>query len=356
MISTFIIAEAGVNHNGDMDRAVEMIDVAVDTGSDAIKFQSFKADRVATERAEKCSYQELATGSGGSQREMLQALELSLKDHVRLADHCATRGIEFMSTPFDPESLIFLVNKLDMRRIKIPSGELVNPILLLEAARSRRPLILSTGLANLEEVEIALGVIAYGLAHPTGFPGRADIHASLGSGAASSKLAESLTILHCVSDYPAAPQDVNLRAMKTMADKFTIPVGLSDHTAGITVSIAAVAMGATVIEKHFTLDKDLPGPDHKASLSPSELRDLVVGIRMVEMAMGSGVKAPGAKEAANKTAIRGSLVATDRISAGAELTLENVTVKRPGDGLSPMDLLDLYGTPASRDYENDEQI
>jgi N-acetylneuraminate synthase len=351
---TLIIAEAGVNHDGCIARALELADAARACGADAVKYQTFRAARLTTNRAATCAYQEIATGGQRSQQDMLQALELPQSAFRRLAEHCREIGIEFMSTAFDCDSLEFLVAETGIRRVKIPSGELVNPLLLLKAARTGLPIILSTGMATLAEVAAALGVLTYGLLGLPGLPRPDDVVGAADEGAAL--LRRRVTLLHCVSDYPAQPQDSNLRAMATMRDRFGLPVGLSDHTQGTCVSVAAVALGASVLEKHFTLDPTLPGPDHRASLDVPGLRSLVEQARIVECALGDGVKAPRPSEKANITAIRGSLVAARPIRAGEPLDATNITVKRPGDGLAPMCLLELAGTRAGRDYETNEQI
>lgn len=353
---TFIIAEAGVNHDGSVARALELADAARACGADAVKYQTFRADRLTTDRAATCAYQEMATGGQRSQQDMLRTLELPQPAFRRLADHCREIGIEFMSTAFDCDSLEFLVAETGIRRVKIPSGELVNPLLLLKAARTDLPIILSTGMATLAEVAAALGVLAYGLLGLPGLPSPAEVAEAAIAAEGVALLRRRVTLLHCVSDYPALPQDSNLRAMATMRDQFSLPVGLSDHTQGTCVSVAAVALGAAMLEKHFTLDPTLPGPDHRASLDVPGLRSLVEQARIVESALGDGVKVPRPSEQANITAIRGSLVAACPIRAGEPLDVTNITVKRPGDGLAPMCLLRLAGTRAGRDYEADEQI
>ena len=352
----FVIAEAGVNHNGDLDKAFALIDLAAECGADAVKFQTFRAERLATSRARTCSYQRTGAAHSESQQDMLRRLELDENAFRQLSRHCTDRGIEFMSTAFDPESLEFLVRETGLKRIKIPSGEMVNPILLCHAARSGLPMVLSTGLATLDEVEMALAVLAHGMVTPDGLPTRSEAFDAFRSDAGQAALAARVTVLHCVSDYPAPAADCNLRALRTMRDAFGIPVGFSDHSEGIAVSLAAVALGATVLEKHYTLDKSLPGPDHRASLDPGELRSLIDGIRIVRQSLGDGVKAPRPSEVENRTAIRGSLVAATPIAAGTPISLENVTVKRPGDGLEPMALLELLGRPARKNYDVDEQI
>jgi N-acetylneuraminate synthase len=352
---TFVIAEAGVNHNGSLERALQLVDVAAGAGADAVKFQTFRADQLATAGAAKAAYQVSNTGDAGSQLDMLRALELSVADHEVLLARCRARGIRFMSTAFDAASLAFLAT-LDMPAIKIPSGDINCGPLLLQAARLQRPLIVSTGMATLAEVEQALGVIAFGLTHTHAPAGRADFEAAWCSASGRAALAGQVTLLHCVTQYPAPPAAVNLRAMDTLAAAFGLPVGYSDHTLGIEVAIAAVARGAAVIEKHFTLDRTLPGPDHAASLEPNELAQLLRAIRHVEQALGSTAKVPAADEAANRPVARRSLVAARAIRRGNPLAAEDLTFKRPGHGVSPMDYWDRIGKPAQRDYAADELI
>jgi N-acetylneuraminate synthase len=350
-----IIAEAGVNHNGSIDRALQLVDAAADAGADVVKFQSFKAVNLATKRAAKADYQVANTGQSDSQLAMLQSLELGADDHRKLAEHCRTRNIAFMSTAFDAESLA-LLSAFDMPAIKIPSGDITCADLLLRAARLRRRLIVSTGMATLGEIEQALGVIAFGLTSEREPAGSADFEAAYLSDAGKAALQEHVTLLHCVTEYPAPAQTVNLRAMDTMAAAFRLPVGYSDHTLGIAVSLAAVARGATLIEKHFTLDSSLPGPDHRASLEPDQLRALVSGVREIEYALGSPCKGPAPVELRNRTVARRSLVAARRISKGERFTPDMIAAKRPGDGMSPMQAFDLVGRTASRDFDVDEQL
>lgn len=352
---TFMIAEAGVNHNGSLSQALRLVDVAADAGADAVKFQTFRADQLATAGAAKAEYQVSNTGEAGSQLAMLRALELAPADHEALLVHCRSRGIRFMSTAFDAGSLAFLAT-LDMPAIKIPSGDISCGPLLLQAARLRRPLIVSTGMSTLADIEQALGVIAFGLTQTREPEGRADFDAAWCSVAGRAALREHVTLLHCVTQYPAPPAAVNLRAMDTMAAAFGLPVGYSDHTLGIEVSLAAVARGATVIEKHFTLDRTLPGPDHAASLEPGELKQLVGAIRHIEQALGSPLKAPAPEEAGNRPIARRSLVAARPIRRGEPFDADALAFKRPGHGVSPMAFWDLLGRPAQRDYETDELI
>lgn len=352
---TFIIAEAGVNHDGSLERAHALVDVAADAGADAVKFQTFRADKLATSRAAKAEYQVTNTQEAGSQQEMLRKLELSVDDHGALVKHCAQRGIRFMSTAFDAESLAFL-GTLGMPAIKMPSGDITCAPLLLQAARLGSPLIVSTGMSTLADIEAALGVLAFGLTSNAQPRGRGDFETAYASAEGRRALQERVSLLHCVTQYPAAPEAVNLRAMDTMAQAFGLPVGYSDHTLGIEVSLAAVARGATIIEKHFTLDRTLPGPDHAASLEPGELDALVSGIRKIEAALGSTRKFPAAQEVGNRDVARRSLVAARPIKRGEPLTADALAAKRPGDGLSPMLFWDVLGRPAARDFDTDEPI
>lgn len=319
----FVIAEAGVNHNGDLQMARALIDVAVEAGADAVKFQTFNADLLATSDAPKAEYQLQTTGDDESQLEMLRRLELSADTHRELQLHCHERGIIFLSTPFD-ESAADLLDELGVPAFKISSGDLTNSPLLEHVAQKGKPVIISTGMSELSEVIEAVSILnAAGCDNPV--------------------------LLHCVSNYPANPADVNLRAMQTMRAAFDVPVGFSDHTTGTDVSLAAVALGACVIEKHFTLDRTLPGPDHRASLEPAELRELVQSIRRVEMALGHGRKTPAPSEIETATVARRSLVAARNIPAGATLEREMIALRRPGTGLSPSMVETLVGKRARAD-------
>ncbi len=353
--AVFFIAEAGVNHNGSLDLALQLVDVAADAGADAVKFQTFKADKLATAQAVKADYQVTNTQEAGSQREMLRRLELAPERHEILLAHCRKRGISFMSTAFDEESLAMLA-PLKMPAIKIPSGDISCGPMLLQAARLRQKLIVSTGMSTLSDIEQALGVLAFGLLSDVMPTGRADFDAAYCSAAGRQALAAHVTLLHCVTQYPAPAAAVNLRAMDTMATAFSLPVGYSDHTLGIEVSIAAVARGACVIEKHFTLDRTLPGPDHAASLEPPELKHLISAIRNVEQALGSALKQPAAQEVRNRPIARRSVVAARSISQGETVTYDMLTSKRPGMGISPIDIWSLVGRRANRSYQPDEQI
>ena len=331
-MKTLIIAEAGVNHNGDLALARQLIDVAAEAGADLVKFQTFSADRLVTAHASKADYQTKTTDAGESQHAMIRRLELTRDMHEALIAHCTSRRIQFFSTGFDPESIDLLV-ELGLDCFKIPSGEITNLPYLRHVGRYGKPVILSTGMATLGEIEAALAVL-----EQAGTP------------------RDRITVLHCNTEYPTPMADVNLRAMLTIRDAFGVAVGYSDHTAGIEVAIAAVALGATVIEKHFTLDRNLPGPDHKASLEPDELKAMVMAIRNIEQALGDGIKRPSASEAKNKPIARKSLVAASAIRAGEVFSEANITVKRPGTGLSPMRWDDVLGRKAPRDFASDEMI
>jgi N-acetylneuraminate synthase len=351
----FLIAEAGVNHNGDIEKALALIDIAADAGADAVKFQTFVPEEVISRSAPKAEYQMRTTGETESQLAMVRKLRLSDDEHHRLVARCAQRGIRFLSTPFDLPSLAFLVNDIGVDALKIPSGDLTNAPLLLAAAHSNRPLIVSTGMATLDDVREALGVFAHGFLG-RGVPSRQAFDAAFASAEGKAVLKQKVSLLHCTTEYPAPYADVNLRAMDTLAETFGLAVGLSDHTPGIAVAIAAVARGAVIIEKHFTLDRNLPGPDHAASLTPDEVRALVREVRHVEQAMGSPVKAPAPSEIKNMAIARKSLVARRNIRAGEVFAVDMVTAKRPGNGVSPMRMWEVLGTKARRDYAADEQI
>lgn len=352
---TLLIAEAGVNHNGLLARALEMVDAAAAAGADVVKFQTFKATSLVTANAPKAAYQAANTGTDGAQLEMLRSLELSHDDHRTLAARCRSRGIRFMSTAFDPDSLA-LLSTLDMPAVKIPSGDITHAPLMLQAARLGLPLIVSTGMSTLADIEGALGVIAFALT-ASGQPcGRADLDRARCSEAGRAVLRDRVTLLHCVTEYPAQPSSVHLRAMSTMAAAFGLPVGYSDHTLGTEIAIAAVALGARVIEKHFTLDRRLPGPDHVASLEPDELAGLVRSVRHVEAALGSPIKQPAPAEVGNRRVARRSIVAARPIRAGEILTEGMLDYKRPADGVPPIEVWDLVGKPAVRDFAVDEPV
>lgn len=360
LTTVYVIAEAGVNHNGDLQRAFELIDVAADAGADAVKFQTFKPEALASRHAPQADYQIRNGGSARdnpeSQLAMLQRLALSFADHHALLAHCQKRNIEFLSSPFDPDSARFLTDELALSRLKLGSGEITNGPLLLQLAQAEKPLILSTGMATLDEIREALGVLAFGFIAADTAPSRAAFHTAFAHPQGRALLKERITLLHCTSEYPCPPDQVNLRAMDTLAETFDLPVGYSDHTLGIHVSLAAVARGARVIEKHFTLDRQLPGPDHRASLEPSELKMMVDGIRELSLALGSAEKTPGPAELDNMRVARKSLVAARAIQRGEDFSADNVTIKRPGTGRSPMDYWELLGQRARQNYDADEII
>ncbi len=354
---TVIIAEAGVNHNGDIDRAVAMVEAAAKAGADAVKFQSFKADRMTSTAAPKADYQTRNTGESGGQLAMLKALELSQADHFRLRDACVAHGIEFMSTPFEADSARFLIDTLKVKRLKVASGEITNAPLLLQLARSGKPIILSTGMSTLDDVRAALGVMAFGYtASRRAAPSKAAFAAAFKSRAGQAKLKSKVTLLHCTSEYPAPADTIHLRAMDTLAETFKLPVGLSDHSEGIAVATAAVARGAVMIEKHFTLDKTLPGPDHKASLAIDELKAMIGAVRVVEQALGRAGKKPNAVEIKTRVVARKSLVAMTPIAKGESFTTANLAAKRPGGGVPPFAYWAYLGKRAKRAYAADEMI
>lgn len=353
---TRIIAEAGVNHNGDPELALRLIDAAADAGADAVKFQTFRTRDLVTRHALKAPYQQATSGGGESQEAMLRRLELPHDAHHRLLEHARRRGIEFLSTPFDLASLDFLVRDLGLTTIKIPSGEITNGPLLLATARLGVDVIVSTGMSRLGEVEDALAVLAFGYAGGDEPPGRDAFMAAYGSARGQDALRRKVVLLHCTTEYPAAYDEVNLLAMDTLAGAFGLAVGLSDHTPGIAIPLAAAARGAAVVEKHFTLDRTLPGPDHLASIEPGELAALVQGTAQVVAALGTPRKLPTVSELPNRAVARRSLVASRPIKAGETFSADNVTAKRPTGGLSPMSFWEVAGRPAARDFAEDEFI
>ena len=329
---TIVIAEAGVNHNGEKELAKRMIDAAKEAGADYVKFQTFVPKALVVKDAEKADYQKQTTGEAESQQKMLEKLALTFTDFVELKEYCEKAGIGFLSTPFDFESIAFL-QELDLDFWKIPSGEIVNLPYLRRLARTGKPIVLSTGMCTMREVRDAVEVLqSEGLRR------------------------EDITLLQCNTEYPTPYEDVNLNAMITMRDTFGVKAGYSDHTKGIEISLAAAALGAAVIEKHFTLSREMEGPDHKASLEPDELRELVLSIRHIELAMGTGKKEPSVSEKKNISIVRKSIVAKTAITKGDIFTEENLTVKRPGTGISPMKWDEIIGRTADRNYEEDEQI
>lgn len=331
-MSTFIIAEAGVNHNGSIDLAYKLIDVAYESGADAIKFQTFLAENLVLKDTQKADYQKQYMTQNESQFEMIRKLELGVEDHKKLMSYCNKKGIEFISSPFDNES-IRLLDKLQLETFKIPSGEINNLPYLRRIGAIDKKLILSTGMSTLNEIEDALEILI-----------------------SAGTLKNNITILHANTMYPTPMEDVNLRAMQTIKNKFEVDVGYSDHTLGIEVDIAAVAMGATVIEKHFTLDKAMEGPDHKASLDPLELKEMITAIRNIEKALGNGFKTITKSEEPNMDYVRKSIVAKKDISKGEIFTDDNITTKRPASGISPMKWDSIIGKAANRNYSKDDLL
>jgi N,N'-diacetyllegionaminate synthase len=329
-MSVFIIAEAGVNHNGKLELAKKLVDKAQEVGADCIKFQTFISKNIVSKDTDKANYQKVQTGTGESQLSMLKKLELSFDCFIELNEYCMLKGIKFLSTAFDFESIEFLAD-LGMSMWKVPSGEITNLPYLIKIAKTHQPVILSTGMSTLDDIRAAIDALN-----------------KYGCGA--------ITLLHCTTEYPAPYADVNLNAMRTIGDVFDLPVGYSDHTKGIEIPIAAVAMGAKVIEKHFTLDRNMEGPDHKTSLEPNEFLTMVRTIRNVEMAIGNGEKKPTESEIRNMDVVRKSIIASRRIKKGELFSKDNITTKRPGTGISPMKWFEVIGQVAIRDFEEDELI
>ena len=351
-----IIAEAGVNHNGSIDLALRLVDAAAEAGADVVKFQTFRAEKLASPQAPKAEYQLRTSGRAQSQLEMLRSLELSESDHSRLLAHCAQRGIRFLSTAFDLDSLDLLTDHLGQSVIKLGSSELTNAPLLLATARKGVSIILSTGMGSLGEIERALGVLAFGYADKTGRPERSAFEAAYADQTARSRLRDRVILLHCTTEYPTPVKDTNLRAIDTMREAFGLRIGYSDHTLGIHVAIAAAARGAVVIEKHFTLDRSLPGPDHPASLEPSELTEMVCMVREVELSLGDGIKCPQELERKNIEMARKSICAAEDIEAGQLFTEANMAILRPAVGRSPFLYWACLGQPANRSYRKGELI
>ena len=328
----FIIAEAGVNHNGSIDLAKKLVDVASKAGADAVKFQSFKAKNLVTKNAIRAKYQDINTGNNDSHFDMLKKLELSEEMHHELFEYCKSKNLIFLSSPFDHDS-IELLDSLSLKIFKIPSGEITNLPYLRHVGQLKRKVILSTGMSNIEEIENALYILTQ-----------------------SGTKKENITVLHANSEYPTLMEDVNLRAMLTIGNKFDVSYGYSDHTRGTEVSIAAVAMGASCVEKHITLNRNMEGPDHKASIEPDELSDMVSSIRNIEKALGSSVKQPSKSELSNIAIVRKSIIAKIPIKKGDVLSEKNLVIKRPGNGISPMKWDEIIGTKAIKDYNEEDYI
>lgn len=353
---TYVIAEAGVNHNGSIELAKKLIDVATMAGADAVKFQTFKADKLVSKSAPKAQYQNLNTDANESQYEMLKKLELDGDKHRELIAYCQEKNIEFLSTPFDEDSLDLLVKDFNLSTIKIPSGEITNAPLILKIAKTGKPVILSTGMSTLGDIEIALGILAFGYLGITEKPSVNNFMLAYSSKSGQAILQDKVILLHCTTEYPAPFNEVNLKNIETLKTAFNLPVGFSDHTEGIAISLAAVACGAVLIEKHFTLDKSLLGPDHKASLDPQELIAMIAGIHQIEQALGMTVKMPTPAEMQNKHIARKSLVAAKEIGQGEVFSENNVLIKRPGNGISPIYYWDYLGKKSENYYREDEVI
>ena len=357
-----IIAEAGVNHNGSLARALEMVDVAHAAGADIIKFQNFSADKLARKDAQLADYQRNGGDDSRTQWDLLKGLELSHEEFVALRDHAVTIGIDFLSTGFDLDELDFLIDELSIPLVKVASGDLTFAPMLVKSGISGLPVILSTGMATLDEIDAALDFIAWGIAVHIGVASHDTIPTATNRGSVRTEPAvvaamrERVTILHCTTQYPAELDILNLRAIPVIADRFGLPVGYSDHSAGAVASVAAVALGATVIEKHFTLDKSLEGPDHAASLDPDELHGLVRDIRATSTALGEAVKECQPVEVSNKAVVRGSPVATRSIAEGSTITEADLECRRPGAGRTSFDFYDVIGTTASRDYSEGDYL
>ena len=357
-LRTYVIAEAGVNHNGSADIAYKLIDAAVYAGADAVKFQTFKTDKLLTKDAKKANYQIQSTGEIESAYQMLKKLELKQSTFVSLAKYAKKLKIDFLSTAFDEESLSFLVNTLKLKVLKIPSGELTNAPLVLAHARTKLPIILSTGMATLDEIRSALEVIAYGYTEKSADidPSNENFTSAFQSKKAISLLCKKVTILHCTTEYPAPVEEINLSAIKTIEEAFGLSIGYSDHTKGMQAPIIAVALGAKIIEKHFTLDVNMKGPDHKASLEPKELKKMIELVRNTEKSMGNGIKKPTVSEIKNRDIARKSICAEIDIKKGEIFTKENISIKRPGCGLEPRLFWDYIGKRSSRNYKKDDLI
>lgn len=351
-----IIAEAGVNHNGSVKNAELLIDVAAEMGADAVKFQTFNTDDVLIKGVPKVKYQIMNTNNNESQYDMIKALELSQAEFSYLNAHCLKRKVTFLSTPFDLNSLNFLVNQLEMSQIKIASNEITNGPLLLAAAMTGKPILLSTGMSNLTDIEKALSVIAFGYLHPMRAVSGLAFQDAYQSEQGKACLKEKVTLLHCTSEYPATHASLNLRAIQTLSTIFGLRVGYSDHSLGIEVPLVAIGLGARVIEKHFTLSKTMQGPDHVASLDPTELGKMVKVIRQMEDALGDGIKQPTPCEMETLKLMRRSLVSNANIQIGDVFNCDNMVAKQPGTGICPMNYWDYLGRKATCSYEKDEMI
>ena len=353
---SLIIAEAGVNHNGSEDIAFNLIDVAHDAGADIVKFQTFKSSDLVTQNAKKAQYQSINTKNDASQLKMLKDLELPYSSFKKLANYCDDLRIEFLSTAFDKTSLDFLVNDIGMRRLKIPSGELNNAPFILDHARTGMSIILSTGMSNLNEIKMALGVIAFGYIGDERKPSIQSFEEAFNSIEGKNILKEKVHLLHCTSEYPAPLEEVNLNAIQLLKKEFGLKIGYSDHTLGIDVALGAVALGAEVIEKHFSLSRDSEGPDHRASLEPDELSLIIIKIRQMEIALGKEEKIRTSSESKNLKIVRKSIVAEKTINPGDQFSSLNISIKRPGVGMQPISFWDLLSKKSSKKYKPGDLI
>ena len=354
-MSVFIIAEAGVNHNGNLSMAYKLVDAAKNAGANAIKFQIFQSENLVTHKLLKASYQQKNQSNSDSQFSMLKKLEMPFRNFKKLKLYSDKKGIQFLSTAFDNESLDYLINTISVQKLKISSGDLSNAPLLLRSAQSKKDIILSTGMSNLDEIKQALGVIAFGLTSSKK-PSIVGFKNAFSSEVGQNALKQKVTLLHCTSEYPAPYKEINLNAITTIMDKFKIPVGYSDHSQGRVASIAAVTLGANILEKHFTLDRSLEGPDHKASLEPKELMKFVKDIRIAEISLGSSIKEAQPSELENIQFSRRFIVASKDISIGDVFTEENLTLKRAGNGINPINYWELIGKRSNKSYKMDDSI
>lgn len=352
----FIIAEIGVNHNGDLDKALQLIDAAVDAGADAVKFQSYRTESLVSQSTKMAKYQQTNVQADISQFALLKQYELTRAQHILLKRHCLQRGIAFLSTPFDHDSLAMLIESCQVEKIKVGSGDLTNYPLLFAIAKERVPVIISTGMADLTDIQHALQALALGFTQPNEQPTMDASRLAYYSDEGQAALASFVTVLQCTTAYPAPPQGINLKAMQTIRHAFHLPVGFSDHSEGIHIAIAAAALGASVIEKHITLDRNLPGPDHQASIEPDTFTQMVTGIRDIELALGDGLKRPSVDALENAKVATRVIVAAKKINAGETFSEKNLMVKRAGLGLSSQHYWALLGNKATKNYVLDEVI
>ena len=356
MNETFLIAEVGVNHDGELNKALELIDIASEAGADAVKFQTFISEDLSSKHAKKAAYQLSNTNNNESQLDVLKKLELSNGDYESIVNRCWKKNIQFMSTAFDNKSLKFLTQQLKVKILKIPSGEITNAPFLLEHAKTGLDIILSSGMSSMKEVETALAYICFGYLNPNKVVNYEDVFDCYHSKEGKAILNDRVVILHCTSQYPAPLKDINLNALKTLKKEFGLKIGYSDHSLGYLVSSNAISLGAKVIEKHITLDKSLPGPDHSASLSPHEFEEFVKVMRETELFLGDGKKTITDSEKETKDVARKSIVASHLIKKGEIFTKENLTIKRPGTGISPTEIWNLYGEESPKEFNKDEII